>query len=205
MKANEIGNGTRSGGRSSISSPAAIAPPISASATHFVPDPPARRPARPRRFRRAVRLTWMNRLTPEPPDPRRGLRDRRNRYPPRAARPSTRARRPRDPRRTLAAAFDRRDRARRRTCVELRPRAVAKLVEGGLLVIARRYERVDVIASNASATWMIAGSSSPVAARRLQSQLRSSCRRRRERGSRCDGGVRRRRTRVASHVRTPPR
>ena len=100
MNANEIGSGTRSGGRSSISSPAAIAPPMSASAAHFVPASASWVPNATSALPPSSTATWMNRFTLELLDPRRGRPDRPSRCPPRVARPRTRAHLPRDRRRT---------------------------------------------------------------------------------------------------------
>ncbi len=101
MKAKEIGSPTRSGGRSSISSPAAIAPPMTARGAHGLPGwaisipiataaPPARRTS--------IRT---QRVTIPPPAPRRsGARVLPSRCRPPVGRPPTRGRRPRGRRRS---------------------------------------------------------------------------------------------------------
>ena len=117
MNANEIGSAARSGGRSSISSPAAIAPPMHRERRPrvpawaiSVPSATTRRPAEQRTSSRAQRLTTW------PPAPREsGGRVRPNRCRLPAARPPTRARRPRGRRRSARRAARSRRSGRRRT------------------------------------------------------------------------------------------
>ena len=63
----------------------------------------------------------------------------------------------------VAAAFDRRDEgASTQPSLNCVPEPLRSSSNAVSWVSARRYERVDVMASNASATWMIAGSTSAV-------------------------------------------
>ena len=99
MNAKEIGSGTRNGGRSSISSPAAIAPPMSASAAQFVPASASWVPSATSALPPMSAATCTKRVTLGPPGLRQGLRDRPSRCPPRGARRRIRARPLRDRRR----------------------------------------------------------------------------------------------------------
>ena len=132
------------------------------------------RSPRPRRAGRPAGPSGFT-LAPGPPAPsrdRQSARARPNRCRLRAERPPSRARRPRARRRSARRGV--RWRAIRASthsalnCVPAPSRSSANAVSW---LSALRYERVDVIASNASATWMIAGSISPLAVDRRRGGL----------------------------------
>ena len=139
MKANEMGSAARSGGRSSISSPAAIAPPIDARAQPTAcPGRRSRSRPRPTRPRARRTSTWPNVSRLAPPAPR----ERARRHEVRAAEPvpasggatPTRARRPRGRRRTARrGARSPTISASTHASLNCVPDAVAQLGERGLL------------------------------------------------------------------------
>ena len=103
MKAKEMGSAARRGGLSSISSPAAMAPPMRASGAHGLPGSAISIPAAIDALPASRTTSRTHCLTDPPPAPRgRGGPGRPNRCRPPAVPPPSRARRPRGRRRTCS-------------------------------------------------------------------------------------------------------